>query len=117
VIKAALSKPTAAATRGAVVFGLKVGDSTIRSFAPRVRRAATLDGGAVIDHRGYSDGDRTIEIRGAVDLETADDLSAMVQEATFLILHTPDGSYYGAVSDFRVDRGDLKLTFLAQEAA
>lgn len=33
------------------------------SYSRRVARAATLDGGVAISDRGYSDGDRTLNIR------------------------------------------------------
>jgi hypothetical protein len=113
---AAISKPIAATTRAAIMFKVKA-DSEIIVSSARVKRTATLDGGAVIDHQGYSVGDRTIELRGMVTETEAADLWAAFKESTYLILHTIDGSFYGAISDLKIDRGDLRLTFLAKEAA
>jgi len=112
----ALCKPTGTTTRGAVVFSEKP-ESEFRVAQPRVKRTATLDGGAVIDHQGYSVGDRTINVRASLAQALADDIWLMVKESTNLILSCGDGAFYGAVQDLRIDRGNLALTFLVKEAA
>ena len=116
MIKAAISKPKADTTAGAVLFDLR-NDSEIYVSQPRVKRTATLDGGAVIDHQGYASGDRTIQIRARLTAEKADQVWTMHKDETLLMVHTHEGSYYGAISDLRLDSGDMRLTFLAKEEA
>ena len=111
-----ISKPIAATVRPTLKFRERP-SSVIQRSQPRVKRSATLDGGCVIDHQGYSVGDRELSIEAMLDKTTADDLFLLVQESTFLILSGPDGSYYGAVSSIQIDNGDLRLSFLAKEAA
>lgn len=112
----ALSKTIADAERGAVIFKCK-SDSDVYISQARVKRTATLDGGAVIDHQGYAVGDRTIDIRALLTESESSDIWAMYKAATYLILHCSDGSFYGAIGDLRIDRGDMRLTFLVKEAA
>lgn len=116
MIMVAISKPTADSTTGAIIFDLR-GDSEVYVSQPRVKRTATLDGGAVIDHQGYSAGDRTIEVRARLTAEKAEQIWSMHKDETLLMVHTHEGSYYGAISDLRLDRGDMRLTFLTKEEA
>lgn len=116
MVSGAIANPTADATIGAIVFKYKP-DSDVYVSTPRVRRSATLDGGAVIDHQGYAVGDRTIDLRASVTETEAANIWSLFKSSTLLILHTQDGSYYGAISDLRLDRGEMRLTFLAKEAA
>lgn len=111
-----LSKAIADSDTGSIVFKA-MPESDVYVSQPRVRRTATLDGGVVIDHQGYVIGDRTIDIRASVTEDEAATIWAMYKGSTFLILHTQDGSFYGAISDLRIDRGLMRLTFLVKEAA
>lgn len=115
-MRGAVANPVADSSIGAVIFKYRP-DSDVYVSQPRVRRTATLDGGAVIDHQGYAVGDRTIEVRARVSEAEAANLWTLFKAATYLILHTIEGSYYGAISDLRIDRGDMRLTFLVKEAA
>lgn len=115
-MQAAVANPIADATVGAIIFRCKP-ESDVYVSQPRVKRTATLDGGAVIDHQGYSVGDRTIEIKAQISETEAAAVWALHEDATYLILHTWAGSFYGAISDLRIDRGDMRLTFLVKEAA
>jgi hypothetical protein len=114
--RGAVANPVADSSVGAVVFRYRP-ESEVYVSQPRVKRSATLDGGAVFDHQGYAVGDRTIEIRASVTEAEADAVWSMYKAATYLILHVRDGSYYGAVSNLQIDRGEMRLTFLVKEAA
>lgn len=115
-MRGAVANPVADSSIGAVIFKYRP-ESEVYVSQPRVKRTATLDGGVVIDHQGYAVGDRTLDIRARVTETEAANLWSLYQDATYLILHTQEGSYYGAISDLRIDRGDLRLTFLVKEAA
>jgi len=114
--RGAVANPVADSSVGAVVFAYRP-ESEIYVSQPRVKRSATLDGRCVIDHQGYAVGDRTIEIRASITETQAEALWSMYKSTTLLILHVRDGSYYGAISNLQIDRGELRLTFLAKEAA
>lgn len=116
MVTGAISNPVADTSIGAVVFKYRP-DSDVYVSQPRVKRTATLDGGAVIDHQGYSVADRTIEIRASISEAEAAHIWALFEDSTYLILHTGAGSWYGVISDLRIDRGDMRLTFLVKEAA
>lgn len=88
---------------------------TIKNYRPRVSRSPTLDGGALIENLGYSDGDREISIISRVDSEAEIKLQSMVRDELYLVVSTRDGVFYGAINSMKVDRGSLNLKFLAQE--
>ena len=116
MLSGAIANPVADSTIGAVVFKYSA-ESEVYISQPRVKRTATLDGGAVFDHQGYSVADRTVDIRAKVTEAEAANIWALFEDATYMILHTAAGSFYGAISDLRIDRGDMRLTFLVKEAA
>ena len=88
---------------------------TIKNYNPRVSRSPTLDGGAVIENLGYSDGDREITIVSLVSQEIEAKLKSMAVDELYLVVSTRDGVFYGAVDVMQVDRGSLNLKILAQE--
>ena len=89
--------------------------STFRDTPVRMTRTATLDGGAVIDHRGFSDGDRAFEIEANLTEAEADALWYMHRNETLLHISCPEGFFTGAISEIKADGGRLKMTFLAKE--
>lgn len=89
--------------------------SEIRRGQARVSRTRTLDLGAVIDHRGYSDGDRTFRVRSEVDETDADFLWNMFKSETFINVSTLDGFFYGVIDIMEIDRGLLNMTLLIKE--
>jgi len=88
---------------------------SIKKYNPRVSRSPTLDGGAIIENLGYSDGDREIRILSNVDSDIETRLQSMVRDELFLVVSTRDGVFYGAINDMAVDRGSLNLKILVQE--
>jgi len=91
--------------------------SAFRDTPPRVSRTATLDGGAVLDHRGFSDGDRALKIEAFIDETTADNLWYMSRNETLLNIACREGFFTGAISEIKIDGGRLKMTFLVKEGA
>ena len=90
-------------------------DSELRNETSRVFRTPTLDGGAVVDHRGFSDGDRTFKIKAKLDEDTADDLWYLFRTETLLNISCSEGFFEGAISDMKAPNGNLELTFLVKE--
>lgn len=88
--------------------------SEIYSATPRVSRTATLDGGAIINHFGFCDADRTIKITGKIAEADAGKLWTLVKAATFLNLATADGVFYGAISSIKNNGGAVEFQFLVK---
>lgn len=89
--------------------------SKIKTYNPRVSRSPTLDGGAVIENLGYSDGDRELKLVSMVGAEQQAKLESMVKDETYLVVSTRDGVFYGAINGMIADRGEVTINFLAQE--
>ena len=111
-----LSTITASQYYGAVLLRANPGESRLREFPARVTRTATLDGGAVIYHGGYSDGDRTVDVQ-AVDMTTGEVaiLENMAQNQTLLTLALGGDCFSGAISNLQTDNGNVSFTFLIKE--
>jgi hypothetical protein len=108
-----LSKNTQEA--GGAVIIHKDSRSELRKAEARVSRTATLDLGAIIDHRGYSHGDRVIRIESEVNEADADFIWLMFKTELFVNIATPDGFFYGSISSMDIDRGQLTMTLLIKE--
>jgi len=108
-----ISTQTASATGNIVIHEKR--DSELKNYPARVSRSATLDGGAVITHSGFSHGDRTLSVKG--DVSAADEavITALVQSSTLLRISMKDGVFLGAISAMKIDNGSLDMTILIQE--
>ena len=89
--------------------------STIYELSARVNRTATLDGGAVVDHLGYSDGDREFRIVCQYEEAVFDRLLSMFKNQTFVNLATRDGFFYGVISALKMSEDFVTVTFLPKE--
>ncbi len=89
--------------------------SSIRNTRSRVSRAATLDGGSVIDHQGYSDADLKIEIVADLDAVQEALLWSIYKSETFLNISTVDGVFKGVISAMHPNEGKVTFTILMQE--
>lgn len=89
--------------------------SKMKNYRPRVARSATLDGGAVVENLGYSDGDREIDIVSKVSETIEGKLRSMVQDELYVVVSTREGVFFGSIESMTVDRGQLKIKFLPQE--
>lgn len=108
-----LSKQTQDAD-GIIIIKENPDRSVIYNSSPRVSRIATLDGGCVIDHKGYSDSDRTFDIRA--ELEESDALIVWgMKSETLLNISTREGFFSGVISRIQTDNGELILQLLTKE--
>jgi hypothetical protein len=82
----------------------------------RVSRSATLDGGAVIDHQGVSDGDRTFYISAAnIEESVANRLLDMFENQTILTIATEKGFFRGSIDRLKIDGNSVICNFIVQE--
>lgn len=110
-----ISKTTQATGSNAAVIFQESRQSRLRNEVARVSRSATLDGGCVIDHQGFSDSDRTFDIRATFTREQADILWEMFTGQTFLNISTPEGFFYGVIENMADENGNVRLSILVKE--
>ncbi len=82
--------------------------SKIRDAAARINKTPTLDGGVVVIHNGFVEGDRLLDIQLRASETIADNLWELFTSQTFVNIAIPDGVYSGVIARLRVDRGDIK---------
>jgi hypothetical protein len=89
--------------------------SEFKSGALRASRSATLDGGAVIDNQGFSNGDRTFNVLADLGIADALKIWEWFTDAEFLQVATEDGVFYGLIDQCKLDHGQANFRFLVQE--
>jgi hypothetical protein len=110
-----ISKATGATGNTAAVIIRERLDSRLRNESARVSRSATLDGGCIIDHQGFSDSDRTLDIRARPTQDVADILWEIFTTQTFVNVATRDGFFYGVIDSMRDENGDIRFSILVKE--
>jgi len=110
-----ISKITQSTESNAAVIIREKAKSKIKNAAARVSRSATLDGGAVIEHLGFSDGDRQLDIFARIDESMSSNVWSIFTGETFINISTADGFFYGVIDRLKVDNGDMQMTLLIKE--
>lgn len=110
-----ISMTTMSTGEGAAVLIRELPQSRLRNEAARVSRSATLDGGCVIDHQGFSDGDRTFDIRASLDRQESDILWNLFTGQTYLNVSTKEGFFYGVIENMADENGNVRLSILVKE--
>lgn len=87
--------------------------STAGDITRRVSRTATLDGGAAFDDGGYSDADRTIDVRWATGT-AADEarVQRLLKLYTRVTVAIEDALYLAAPERYTASDGQSRLTLL-----
>lgn len=75
--------------------------SRIKEYARRISRTATLDGDSVITDSGYTDTDRTLEIRARIAAAQESILTYLLQTYSLLTVVTDEGCYTCALDRIR----------------
>ena len=88
------------------------------ALSRRMNRVATLDGGAAFNDFGFSEGDRTIELRW-VQYDTAVDalVARLVRLHRFVYVSMPDGLWLAAPESYQPGAAESTLTLLAASKA
>jgi hypothetical protein len=88
-------------------------DSTSGATRRRISRIATLDGGAVFNDAGYTQADRTIELRWpATDAAIDAAVDRLVRTYTRVTVTTRDGVYLASPEAFEPGADESRLTLL-----
>jgi hypothetical protein len=89
--------------------------SSLEDSEARITRTDTLDGGTVVDHRGFFDGDRTFEIEANLSESDTAALKALFEDQTFLNMSCRLGVFEVAIRRLRADGGQIQMTILIKE--
>ncbi|HIO30719.1 hypothetical protein [Marinobacter salarius] len=94
----------------------KVSPDGLAGFQRRNNRIATLDGGAAIPDFGYSEADRTFDIRwNAISEPTVEAVRRMAKSYSRLIVSTKEGCYLGAPGPFNLSNGEAQFQILVEK--
>ena len=93
------------------------GESEIEAAAMRVQTDKLLNGGTYVQFRGFSDGDRRIQIisNEAQSSSVCQNIWRLVRLSTKFLLSTRDGFYTGVIASLRTDKGIVSFTFIPEE--
>lgn len=89
-------------------------ESKAHTYTRRIQRTATIDGGAVLDDMGYTNGDRSIEFEVAYSEAAFDSLRYLVKNYGAVNLAAESGFYYGAIERVERDADLITVQFLAE---
>ena len=79
----------------------------------RTNRVATLDGGAAFNDFGFSEADRTIELKWwPADAETEALVARLVRLSSFVQVSMPDGIWLAAPEAYTPGARESRLTLL-----
>lgn len=88
----------------------------LSGFERRNSRVATLDGGAVIPDFGYSEADRTLDLRWpARQKSTVENVRRMAKSYSRLIVSTEEGCFLGAPGAFNLSNGEAQLQIMVEK--
>jgi hypothetical protein len=110
-----LSKTTQSTESNASIIIKEKARSKIRDAGARVSRSGTLDGGAVIEHLGFDNGDRQMDIYSQESESVCNKLWNMFTGETFINISCVDGFFYGVIDRLAVDNGSVKIKLLIRE--
>lgn len=77
-------------------------NSEIKSATARVSKIKTLDGGVVVNHNGFVDGDRKIDISAILSRANSDVLWDMFTGQTFVTVAIDDGVYNAVIKTVNI---------------
>jgi hypothetical protein len=87
----------------------------ITEFSRRNSRIPTLDGSSAINDFGYSDSDRTFDIRWVPKSEYQfENIRRMVKSYSRLVISTPEGCFIGAPETFNFSENTIQLRILIE---
>lgn len=90
-------------------------DTDWGDMAPRIQQTATLDGGSVISHYGFSHSDRKFQIVAEMTRAEVAILQGMIEDSTLFYLSCIEGFFSGVISLFVPGNGVAQIKFLVKE--
>ena len=108
-----ISTLTAQTARTIIIDALP--ESEIKSAVARVTQHSTLDGNAVISHRGFSHGDRRLTVEAVLSDDDIDTLWGIFTTESLVYISTDEGFFLGSISRCSVDNNQLSMDILIEE--
>ena len=103
---------------GDVLINNSLRENDIHGFKRRVSRVKTLDGGVVVSDNGYVSGDRTLKLAMSnLPANEFDNIKRLAQTYSEFIVCTDEGAFNAIVTEFKVARGIVSLTFFLTDDA
>lgn len=100
---------------GSVTLSVKP-DQTMGESRRRMNRVATLDGGAVFNDFGFSEADRSIELKWQVRSKAQEEaVIRLLQLYAKVHLSTRDGVYLAALETYKPGATESALTLLVSQ--
>jgi hypothetical protein len=99
---------------GAIVF-CENPKTELRKMSPRATRVATLDGNSQVIHSGVSEGDRIFRVYADLTEDETDTIQSIYSAGQLIHLACREGLFLGYISELKLDKGDLRLTFYVKE--
>lgn len=90
-------------------------ESRLRAAESRFSRTATLDGDVIIDHRGFSHGDRDFDIVAEITEAQENALWDIFENETIIKVACKEGVFDAVIDRLKVDNGDLDMTIRIKE--
>lgn len=92
-------------TNDAIIINNEI-DSQIKKASARVSKVKTLDGGVVVTHSGFSDGDRNININASLSDTDAEILWNIFTTQTFVNVATDDGFFNAVIKSVNISNSN-----------
>lgn len=91
-------------------------NTRIRNASARVSRTATLDGGTVLTHSGFADGDMTFDVRtSALTRAEAEALWGLFKDETGFTISCEEGCFEGAIQRLNLEPHPVRFKFYVKE--
>jgi len=76
--------------------------SQIKNGTARISKVKTLDGGVSVNHNGFADGDRSIDVNATLSESDADILWDIFTGETFVTVAIEDGVYNAVIKTVNI---------------
>ena len=86
--------------------------TSVKSLTRRINKVATLDGGVIVEDRGFSEGDRNFEIFVPFSQTVHDIMLRLIKTYDQLLLTNDEGAFLVAPAEFTLDpKDELRFFF------
>lgn len=82
--------------------------SQLRQASARISKTKTLDGGVMVMHNGFTDGDRAINVNAILDKVKSDILWNIFTTQTFVTVAIEDGVYNAVIKTLKI-KGKVQM--------
>ena len=90
-------------------------DTKLDDATARVSVSATLDGGGIITHYGFSNADRKFEINASMDESKTSKVKNIFETHQYINISTRLGIFRAAISRLWANFGQIKMTVLIEQ--